>query len=348
MLADGGDGLPPVSSDLSSNENAFGPSPRAVAAARASLSLPERYRESAAKELAEAIAERFGLDAGRIVVGHGSDDLLARLARAFLNAGSELVHSRNGYLKFPNYAHANDARPVPAADRCLRADVDGILACLTKRTRAVFLANPDNPSGSYLPGAEIRRLHAGLPERVLLVLDSAYAEYVDATDYEPPERLVDEAPNVAMTRTFSKIFGLAGLRLGWLYGPPLVADAVRRIGVTFPVSTPAVAAGSAALADRAHAQMVFASNGAIRRSFSEELCRLGLHVHPSQANFVLVRFDDEARPAAAAYKFLRATGIVTRRFASPAYNDHIRITLGPNRELSRAARGLAAFLTGAA
>ena len=344
MIAVGSKGLAPVSIDLSSNESALGPSPRAVAAGRAAMASAERYHENAARELAEAVAGRYGLDAGRIAVGHGSDDLLARLARAFLEPGSELIHSRNGYLKFPNYAHANDARPVAAADIALRADVDGILACLTGRTRAIFIANPDNPSGSYLSAAEIRRLHAALPDNILLVLDSAYADYVRAADYEPAERLVEEASNVVATRTFSKIFGLAGMRLGWLYGPPAVVDAVRRIGLTFPISSPGAAAGLAALADRAHADMVFALNAEAKAAFGDRLRRLGLHVAASETNFVLVRFDDPARPAAAAWKYLRSLGIATRRFASPAYNDYVRITLGLERELARTADALADFL----
>jgi histidinol-phosphate aminotransferase len=179
------------------------------------------------------------------------------------------------------------------------------------------------------------------------VLDSAYGEYVDATDYEPAHRLVEETHNVVMTRTFSKIFGLAGLRLGWLYGPPIVVDAVKRIGLTFPVSSPAVAAGLAALADRAHSELVFAGNARSKRAFSDKLRRLGLHVCQSQANFVLVRFDNPTRPAAAADKYLRSLGIATRRFASPAYVDYVRITLGLERELARTAEGLAAFMDSA-
>jgi histidinol-phosphate aminotransferase len=348
MLSTPGGDLPPVSVDLSSNESAYGPGESAIAAARSALAAVERYAEDAPRRLSEGIGRRFGLDPAKIAVGHGSDDLLARLARVYLEPGSELVRSRNGYLKFPNYAFANDALPVAAPDENLCASVDGILSSVTPRTRAVFLANPDNPSGSYLSGSEIRRLHAGLPDHVLLVLDSAYAEYVDAADYEPADRLVDEATNVVMTRTFSKIFGLAGMRLGWLYGPPDVVDLIVRIGLTFPVSSAGTAAALAGLADRAHTDAVFEANARSRRSFARRLSGLGLQVYPSQANFVLVRFADPGLGADAAYAFLRLHGIAARRFASPAYHDFVRITLGRDSELALVGDALERFIAGGA
>ncbi|MDX1575440.1 MAG: histidinol-phosphate transaminase, partial [Kiloniellales bacterium] len=241
---------------LASNECALGPSPRAVEAAHAAMTEGHLYPETAHHQLAAAIAARFGLEPDRIAYGAGSDALLARLARAYLRPGDELIYPARGYQKFPKYALTESARPVPVADRDLLADVDAILAAVTPRTRIVMLANPDNPSGRHLAGSEVRRLHAGLPDNVLLVLDSAYAEYVGADDYEPPHRLIDEAANVAMTRTFSKIFGLAGARLGWLYGPPGIVEAVRRVGATYPIANASAAAGIAALEDEAHVRAV--------------------------------------------------------------------------------------------
>jgi histidinol-phosphate aminotransferase len=210
----------------------------------------------------------------------------------------------------------------------------------------VMLANPDNPTGTFLGGEEIRRLHAGLPGNALLILDSAYAEYVAATEYELPMALVDEAENVVMTRTFSKIFGLAGMRLGWLYGPPPVVDIMQRLSMTFPVSAPAVAAGIAAVDDRTHRERVFAHNRDLLRWITQELTELGLHVYPSQANFVLIRFDESARPAQAAYRYLLERGIVVRMFNSPDYRDMVRITIGVEPEMHAAAAALRDYLHG--
>ncbi len=346
MLAGPGEGLSPVAINLASNENAWGPGQMAQSAARAAVTTAARYDEEAAPRLCRAVATRFGVDAAGVAVGHGSDDLLARLARAYLEPGSELVRSANGYLKVPNYAHANDAVAIAAPDVNFRASVDNLLAAVTERTRAVYLANPDNPSGSWLSGEEIRRLHAGLPSDVLLVLDCAYAEYVDAPGYEGAERLVEEARNVVMTRTFSKIFGLAGMRLGWLYAPPEIAGVITRIGLTFPVSSCAVAAACAALQDRAHTAMVFSENAAARRTLEERLSALGLTVYPSQGNFLLIGFPDPGRPASAAAAMLRSHGVAVRRFASPAYDACLRITLGQRHELATAALLIDDFLKG--
>lgn len=338
--------FPPVGIALHSNESAFGPSPNATAAAQAATIGLERYLEEPELALAPAIADRFALDERRIAVGQGSDDLLARLARAYLEPGSEMIRSANGYPKAQNYAHANDAVPVAAPDADLTASVDAILDRVTERTRMVYLANPDNPSGSHLAGPELRRLHEGLPDHVLLVLDCAYEEYVDAPDYEPGHKLVEAAENVVMTRTLSKIFGLAGARVGWLYGPPAVVDTVTRIGLTFPVSSPSVAAAVAALQDEAHTRHVYAENARLRGELSRSLGALGLKVRPSQTNFLLVEFPDPARSAEAAWVSLGRKGIAVRRFAAPAYRDCVRITLGLESEVKAAERTIGAFLRG--
>ena len=222
--------------NIASNESAYGPGELAIEAAVNAVKTLDRYAETAQAELADAIAEQFDLDPQGIVCGHGSDDLLARIARAYLSPGDELIYSCNGYQKIPNYAFANDAEPIAASDRDFTVDVDAVLEKLSGRTRLVMIANPDNPTGTWISGPEVRRLHAGLPTHVLLVLDSAYLEYVDSEGYEKPDRLIEEMDNVLMTRTFSKIFGLAGARIGWLYAPPEIADVLRKIGVTFPIS----------------------------------------------------------------------------------------------------------------
>ena len=334
--------------NLSSNENALGASPEATAAARTALDNMERYSEDGPALLADAIGEAFGLDPAQIVCGPGSDELLQRLARGFLNPGDEVIHSVHGYLKFPNYAHAMGAVPVAAPDDHFRASVDAMLSCVTPSTRMVLLANPDNPTGTILGGAEIRRLHAGLPGNVLLVLDSAYAEYVTAADYELPVSLVDSAQNVVMTRTFSKIFGMAGMRLGWLYGPPAIVDVLRRLGLTFPISSAATAAGIAALRDVEHRARVFAHNRDQLTRFCADMQELGLRYLPSNGNFVLLDFAGQKQSAKQAYDFLDARGIVGRMFNSPDYRNMLRITIGLGEEMRQATSALREFMGGLA
>lgn len=346
MVSGGAQAVPPAAILLNSNESVFGPSPIARAAARAAVSSIERYLENPDQILAPAIASRYGLDVARIVTGQGSDDLLARLARVYLGRGTELIRSANGYLKVPNYAYANDAGVVSVADDQFKPSVDRMIDALTDRTRVVYLANPENPAGTYLSGAEIRRLHKALPKNVLLIIDAAYEEYVDAEDYEPAHKLVEEASNVVMCRTFSKIFGLAGARVGWMYGPDDVVDYVRRIGLTFPVASSSVAATLAALEDSAHTRFVREANRKGRSWITNELTTMGLDVIPSQANFILVHFPDAERSAEAADAALRQNGIAIRRFASPAYKDYIRISIGHSHELSATRDGIAEFLNG--
>ncbi len=339
--------LPPITVALNSNENAYGPSPNALAAARAAASSFERYLENPGRILASALADRFDLDARRIAIGPGSDGLLAQLARAYLGPRSQLVRSVNGYLKVPNYAYANDAEVVSVEDDRFKPSVDNMIAALNERTRIVYLANPENPAGTYISGNEVRRLHAALPENVLLVIDSAYEEYCDAPDYESATRLVEEADNVVMCRTFSKIFGMAGARVGWLYGHEQVVDTVHRIGLTFPVASPSVAAAVAALEDTAHSEFVAKANEQERRWMTAEMEALGLSVVPSQTNFILVHFGSKEKTAEVATAALRRQGIALRRFASPAYREHVRITLGHHHDLAAARDALANFLEGA-
>lgn len=344
MLSNAGAGYPPPRVLLDSNESAFGPSPHAIAAAAAAGAGLGRYLENPGALLSPALAERHGLEADRIVVGNGSDDLLARLARVYLERDTEMIRSRTGYLKTPNYAYANDATPVAVDDDGFTTSVDAILAALGERTRMVYVANPENPAGTCLGEAEIRRLHRGLPDHVLLVLDCAYAEYADADDYDPGHALARAAGNVAVTRTFSKIYGLAGARVGWLHASPEIADMVGRIGLTFPLSTPAVAAALAALEDQERVRRIRAVNGRLRADFSRAMRDLGLRVYPSQANFVLLEFEPGERSAAACADYLARRGIAVRRFAAPAFDNCIRVTLGFETDMARATRAIAAFL----
>ena len=344
MLSDTASDYPPVSIALNSNESAFGPSQYAIEAARAVASNLERYLENPTPILASALTRRHGLNAAQIAIGNGSDDLLARLARIYLEEGSEMIRSRNGYLKTPNYAYANNADPVAADDVEFITSVDAILDCVTERTRMVYLANPENPAGTYLSGTEIRRLHQALPGNVLLVLDCAYEEYVDADDYEAGHVLAGETDNVVMTRTFSKIYGLAGARVGWMYGSAEVIDLVGRIGLTFPVASTSIAAVLAGLDDENHINHVFEINRRLRKEFSKSMAAIGLKVYPSQTNFVLLEFPDTSKSAADCVDFLRRRGISTRRFASPAYAECMRVTIGYEADMRVTSAAIAEFL----
>src|SRR6266568_7878511 len=245
---------------LSSNETPLGPSPHAIAAYNAVGHHLEDYPDGAATDLREAIGRAFGLDPARIVCGAGSDDLLNLLADAYLRDGDEAIHTTHAFLVYPIATLGSGAKPVVAAEKNYTADVDAILAAVSERTKVVFLANPNNPTGTYIAFDEVKRLHRALPPQVLLVLDAAYAEYVRRNDYEAGIELVATTENVVMCRTFSKIHGLAALRLGWLYGPAHVVDAINRIRGPFNVNSAAMAAGIAALQDSAHVEASRAHN----------------------------------------------------------------------------------------
>src|SRR3954469_1167259 len=239
---------------LSSNETPLGPSPKAVAAYRAVAEHLEDYPDGASTALREAIGRAFGLDPGRIICGAGSDDLLNLIADAYLCDGDEAIHTTHGFLVYPIATLGSGAKPIAAAEKNYTADVDAILAAVTEHTKIVFLANPNNPTGTYVPFDEVKRLHSALPPHVLLVLDAAYAEYVRRNDYEAGIELVATCENVVMTRTFSKIYGLAALRLGWLYAPAHVVDALNRIRGPFNVNAAAIAAGVEAIRDTVHVE----------------------------------------------------------------------------------------------
>src|SRR5580700_1022855 len=275
---------------LSSNETPLGPSPRAVATYNAAGAHLEEYPDGSASELRDAIGRAFGLDPERIVCGAGSDDLLNLLARAYLADGDEAIHTTHGFLVYPIATRGSGARAVVAPESGYTASVDAILAAVTKKTKIVFLANPNNPTGTYISFDEVKRLHRNLPADVLLVLDAAYAEYVRRNDYESGIELVATNENVVMCRTFSKIHGLAALRLGWMYGPAHVVDAVNRIRGPFNVNTAAMAAGIAAIQDSAHVEAARAHNEKWLAWLSAEIRKLGLVVTPSVANFVLIHF----------------------------------------------------------
>jgi histidinol-phosphate aminotransferase len=330
---------------LASNEGALGPSPKAVAAYSDAAASLHRYPDGSADDLRQALGRHYGLDAKRIVCGAGSDELIGLLCRAYAGPGDEVLHSEHGFLMYPIAAKTVGATPVAAPETDLTTDVDALLAQVTAKTRVVFVANPNNPTGTYLPTAELVRLRAGLPANVLLVIDAAYAEYVTNGDYTPGVELVDGGDNVVMTRTFSKMYALGGVRLGWAYCPPSVADVLSRARNPFNVSAPAQAAGCAALADEAFAERSRRHNDTWLAWFTKQSRDLGLEVPPSVGNFVLVRFPDQpGRDAEAADAFLRRRGIITRRMAGYGLPDSLRITIGLEDEMRAVVDALKEFL----
>ncbi len=337
-------GVKPIK--LSSNETPLGPSHAAVLAYRACAEDLARYPDGSARELREAIGDVYGLNSDRIVCGAGSDELLSLLAQSYLGAGDEAIYTTHGFLVYRIVILAAGATPVVAQETDLTADVDAILAKVTDRTRMVFLANPNNPTGTYIPIDALRRLRAGLPDRVLLVVDAAYCEYVRANDYESGLELVATTQNTVMTRTFSKLHGLAALRLGWLYGPPAVIDVLNRVRGPFNVTQPAISAGAAAVRDRAHQNAAVAHNDQWLPWLSAQLRDVGLHVTPSVANFILVHFDPAKAGATAADAdaFLRARGIIVRRMDGYGLPNALRISIGTGPENEAVATALADFV----
>src|SRR5882762_4308976 len=314
---------------LSSNETPLGPGENAIAAYREAGAHLEDYPEGSSLALREAIGGVLGLDPARIVCGAGSDDLLNLIARAYLTDGDEAIHTTHGFLVYPIATLGTGAKPVVAAETEFTADVDAILKLVSPKTKVVFLANPNNPTGTYIPFDEVKRLHRSLPGNVLLVLDAAYAEYVRTNDYESGIELVATTDNVVMTRTFSKIYGLAGLRLGWLYGPAHVVDAINRIRGPFNVTGPAIAAGVAAIGDAAHVEQARQHNETWLAWTTEEVTKIGLKVTPSVGNFILIHFpESRGRTAKEADALLTSRGAVLRAVGAYHLPNALRMTIG--------------------
>jgi len=311
---------------LSANESPLGASPKALAAMRAAVEHPEVYPEGSSRLLREALGEVHGLDPARIICGFGSDDILHLLAQVYLGEGDEAVMSQYGFNVYPIITRGASAEPVMAPETDFCADVDAILGAVTERTKVVFLANPNNPTGTYLSAAELRRLHAGLRPDILFVLDSAYAEYVTADDYTVGIDLVNRADNVVMVRTFSKM-GLGGIRVGWMYAQPHVVDAVNRIRGPFNVSTVGQAGAAAAARDTAFTAQLCAHNARWRDWLTQSLRSNAIQVPASQGNFILAVFAD-ADASRAAFTALRAKGLIVREMHSYGILNGLRITIG--------------------
>lgn len=314
---------------LSSNETPLGPSPKVAEAINEVAQRLEFYPDGSAHKLRDAIAAAHGLNPANILCSNGSDELLGLLCQTYLSPGDEGIFTEHGFLVYKIQILAAGATPVVVRESDLHADVDAILAAVTEKTKIVFIANPNNPTGTYIPVSEVRRLQAGLPPQVILVLDAAYAEYVRRNDYESGIELVSSSRNVVMTRTFSKIHGLAGLRIGWMYAPAGIVDAVNRVRGPFNVNAMALAAGAAAICDRAHVEAAVRHNDEWLAFMSEELTKLGLKVTPSVGNFVLVHFPTEkGKSAAEADDYLASRGFILRRVAAYGFPNALRLTIG--------------------
>jgi histidinol-phosphate aminotransferase len=330
---------------LSSNEGAFGPPPGVAAAVAAVAADFHRYPDGSATRLRDSIGKRFGLDPANIVCGAGSDDLIFLLCHIFGGPGTELIMTEHGFSIFEIAGRIAGCRVVKAPERERTADVDAIMAAVTPATRLVFIANPNNPTGTFIPTSETERLRRGLPPEVVLVLDAAYAEYMDRPDYDPGIALVHATPNTVMTRTFSKIFGLGGLRLGWAYAPSGIVDLLHRVRAPFNVSLAAHEAGIAALAEPGWIEKSRVHNGAERARMTKALHDAGLPVTPSEANFVLTDFGSPAR-AELADQHLRRRGLIVRRVGGYGLPQCLRITVGLAEENDLLIEALMAFTAG--
>ncbi|PDS43409.1 histidinol-phosphate transaminase [Rhizobium anhuiense] len=327
---------------LSSNETPLGASPKAIEAFKAAADTLARYPDGQAVELREAIAAVHGLNPANILCGNGSDELLGLLCHVYLGAGDEGIITEHGFLVYKIQILGAGAVPVVVREKDCTVDVDAILAAVTEKTKIVFIANPGNPTGTYVPVSEIRRLQAGLPKHVVLVLDAAYAEYVRRNDYEAGIEVVSSNANVVMTRTFSKAYGLAALRVGWMYAPAEIVDALNRVRGPFNLNAPAIAAGAAAIRDQAFVQQAVSFNQMWVETLTRALEAIGLKVTPSVGNFVLIHFPEiDGKRAADADEFLTSRGYILRAVRGYGFANALRMSIGPEE----ANRGVIAALS---
>jgi histidinol-phosphate aminotransferase len=312
---------------LASNESPLGPSPKAIEAFQVIAKALHRYPDGEARLLREAIGRRHGLDPAQIVCGSGSDELISLLITAYAGPGEEVLYSEHGFLMYRISAMAAGATPVAAPETDLRADVDKLLAHVTSRTRIVFIANPNNPTGTYLTTTEVQRLRDGLPPDVILAIDAAYAEYATAADYTAGQSLIGAYDNVVMLRTFSKIHGLSALRVGWCFAPPAIADALNRVRGPFNVNAAAQAAAAAAIEDADFEAQARTHNDTWLPWLAQALTTLGLRVLPSAGNFLIADFGSPGR-ADAAFEFMKSRGILVRAIGGYGLPQFLRIGIG--------------------
>ena len=337
-------GVEPIK--LSSNENPLGPSPRALAAYQAASQVLHRYPDAAHLALREAIGRVHSLPAEQLICGAGSDELIGLLCHAYAGLGDEVMISEHGFLMYKIYAMAAGAQVVAVPEKALKTEVDAVIAAITPRTKIIFLANPNNPTGTYLTVTEIKQLLDALPPHVLLVLDGAYSEYAQAGDYTDGAEWVSTFHNCVMLRTFSKAYGLPALRLGWAYAPLAVIDVLNRIRGPFNLSTPALLAGIAAVEDVAYTQAMVEHNTKWLGWLVAQLAALGLHVVPSQGNFLLVKFPESGpHTAQRINEGLLKQGFIVREVANYGLPSYLRITVGTEEQNRQFIAVLAKLLT---
>ena len=325
---------------LSSNENPFGPSDKAKDAFQRSLHSLHRYPNTDHASLRQAIGDVHDLDPARIICGAGSDEIITFLCQAYAGPKDEVVFTEHGFLMYRISSMAVGATPIEVPERERTADVDAILAACNRRTKLVFIANPNNPTGTMISPADMARLAAGIPSQAILVIDGAYAEYVDG--YDGGAALIESRDNVVMTRTFSKIYGLGGLRIGWGYGPADIINVLNRIRGPFNLSTAQLDAAEAAVRDRDHVNRCRSENTRLRHWLAEALAALGVPSDTSLANFVLARFADAAE-AEACDAFLQKQGLIVRRVSGYKLPHCLRITIGDESSCRRVAHAMAQF-----
>jgi histidinol-phosphate aminotransferase len=325
---------------LSSNENPFGTSDATKAAFARTVHSLHRYPPTDHAGLRAAIAEVHGLDAERIICGVGSDEIITFLCQVYAGPGDEVIHTEHGFSMYRISALAAGATPVEVPERERTVDVDAILAGVTKKTRLVFIANPGNPTSTMIGGNETARLAAELPEHVLLVLDGAYAEYVDG--FDGGAALVEARENVVMTRTFSKLYGLGGLRIGWGYGPQAIIDNLNRVRGPFNLSDTQLVTAEAAIRDREWAERCRSENARMRGWMQHALAELGVPSDTSSANFILARFASEAE-ADACEAALRGDGILVRKTKGYKLPNCLRITVGSEADCRRVVTSVTRF-----
>ena len=330
---------------LSSNENPHGASPKAREAYLSVADDLALYPSTDHTPLRQAIADVHDMDPDRIICGAGSDEIISFLCNAYTGVGDEVLHTEHGFLMYPISAKAAGATPVVARERERTTDVDALIEAMTERTKLVFIANPNNPTGTLIGSEEVERLADALPEGAMLVLDGAYAEYVNDPDFDAGKDLVESRENVVMTRTFSKIYGLGGLRVGWGYAPAHVIDTLNRIRGPFNVSGTGLLAAEAAVLDRDYTEHCFDENAKWREWLAGELREIGIPSDPSSANFILTRFKDEDQ-ARRADEWLKKGSIVVRHVASYGLPECLRITIGDETACRAIAKFLSEFMAG--
>ncbi|PRY92403.1 histidinol-phosphate transaminase [Donghicola tyrosinivorans] len=329
---------------LSSNENPFGPSEAAVKAVAVAAHQMHRYPEIDGASLRAALAAHYDLDADRIALGVGSDEILSNICNGYAGPGDEVIYTEHGFSMYRICALASGATPVVVPENQRVVDVDNILAACTDKTRVIFVTNPGNPTGTFIPVSELERLADAMPAQAVLVIDGAYEEYAEG--YEGGAELAASRPNVVMTRTFSKLFGLGGMRVGWAYADRAIIDVLNRLRNPFNLSTIAIEAAKAALADTAHTKRCLTENARLRAWLSGALEAHGVMSDRSGANFVLARFDDEDE-ANACEDYLRSQGLLVRRVAGYGLPNCLRITVGDEPSCRRVAHAIGAFKGGA-